>query len=85
MLECPSLGKLHRVRISHDNSGFGPGWYLDKIIVDDSNQNRVYEFPCSRWLADNEDDGCISRDLVCGAGAADAPPGERFWSCCSSR
>ncbi|KAK2194040.1 hypothetical protein NP493_3g07026 [Ridgeia piscesae] len=75
VLECPSLGTLHRVRISHDNSGFGPGWFLDKIIVDDTSQNRVYEFPCQRWLAENEDDGNISRDLLCGAGAADAPPG----------
>ena len=31
ILECPKLGRLERIRIGHDNSGFGPGWYLDKV------------------------------------------------------
>ena len=36
---------------------------------------RVYDFPCNRWLAADEDDGAIERDLVCGVGPDDAPPG----------
>ena len=31
VVESPSLGQIERVRISHDNKGFGPGWYLDKV------------------------------------------------------
>ena len=38
-------------------------------------QQRVYEFPCGRWLALDEDDGQISRDLYCGVGEGDAAPG----------
>ncbi|CAG5136848.1 unnamed protein product, partial [Candidula unifasciata] len=30
ILQCPTLGRLQRIRIGHDNSGFSPGWYLDK-------------------------------------------------------
>lgn len=67
-IESASLGKLQRLRIGHDNSGPSPGWFLDKVIVDDVTSNRVYEFPCQRWLAKDEDDGQISRDLVCGRG-----------------
>lgn len=33
LLECPKLGRLERVRIGHDNTGFGPGWYLDKVTL----------------------------------------------------
>ena len=68
-IESPSLGKLQRLRIGHDNSGLSPGWFLDKVIVDDLETSRVYEFPCQRWLAKDEDDGQLSRDLVCGRGS----------------
>ena len=43
--------------------------------MDDLEQNRVYEFPCGRWLAVDEDDGQISRDLYCGGGGGAAAPG----------
>ncbi|CAH1787210.1 unnamed protein product [Owenia fusiformis] len=75
IIESPCLGALKRVRIGHDNSGMGPGWFLDKVIVDDMDQNRVYDFPCNRWLADDEDDGHISRDLLCNIGPMDSEPG----------
>ena len=25
------LGRLARIRIGHDNSGLGPGWFLNKV------------------------------------------------------
>ena len=31
VLQIPKLGRLERIRIGHDNSGFGPGWFLDKV------------------------------------------------------
>ena len=31
MIECPCLGRLEKVRIGHDNSGFGPGWFLEQV------------------------------------------------------
>lgn len=43
--------------------------------MDDLDQQRVYEFPCGRWLAVDEDDGQISRDLYCGISETDAAPG----------
>ncbi len=40
---------------------------------------KVFEFPCNRWLAKDEDDGQTQRDLLCGVGPNDAPPGQ----CCA--
>ena len=71
VVECPSLGTLKRLRIGHDNSGVSPGWFLDKVIVDDLETHRVYEFPCHRWLAKDEDDGQISRELLCGGAGSE--------------
>ncbi|XP_052229243.1 lipoxygenase homology domain-containing protein 1-like isoform X2 [Dreissena polymorpha] len=72
VVESPCLGRLDRIRIGHDNSGFGPGWFLEKVIIDDCDNSITYTFPCNRWLAKDEDDGQIFRDLVAGIGATEA-------------
>ncbi|XP_063398724.1 lipoxygenase homology domain-containing protein 1-like isoform X1 [Mytilus trossulus] len=75
VLKTPCLGRIERLRIGHDNTGFKAGWYLEKVIVDDCQNNIVYEFPCNRWFATDEDDGQISRDLLVGKGATTSAPG----------
>jgi hypothetical protein len=38
--------------------------FLERLVVTDLKQPRVkYFVPCSRWLAKDEDDGLICRDL----------------------
>ena len=64
-VESPYVGPIEKVHIEHDNSGFGPAWYLDKVTVQDLKRGHTFEFPCDRWLATNADDGAIARDLVC--------------------
>lgn len=27
------IGELTKIRIEHDNSGFGPGWFLDQVSL----------------------------------------------------
>lgn len=68
VIECPSVGDLSKILIAHNNKGSAPGWFLDHILVEDMNVNRIYEFPCNRWLATDEDDGQISRYLYPKAG-----------------
>ena len=80
-VECPVLGTLQSLLVRHDNSGSSPGWYLDKIIVDDTDSNRVYVFPCDRWLAKNEDDGKIALELFCGS--AEKSSGEICFVICT--
>nr|XP_023838831.1 lipoxygenase homology domain-containing protein 1-like [Salvelinus alpinus] len=60
-----SLGELSKVRVWHDNSGPAPGWHIEYIDVKDEALDRTFRFPCDRWLAQNEDDGQIMRELSC--------------------
>lgn len=61
-LEAADLGELERVRIGHDGSGYGAGWYLDKIVIKGANIQEAV-FPCNRWLDKKEDDGLTEREL----------------------
>jgi lipoxygenase homology domain-containing protein 1 len=54
---------VRNVVVSHDNSGWFPGWYLVKVIVKDLAKQVTYECGCDRWLAIDEDDGQIYRTL----------------------
>ena len=41
------------------------GWFLQGVeIIDDDTQEK-YNFPCERWLAKDEDDGSLMRELPC--------------------
>ncbi|XP_061881566.1 lipoxygenase homology domain-containing protein 1-like isoform X1 [Entelurus aequoreus] len=60
-----SLGELSKVRVWHDNKGPAPGWHLDYIDIKDETMDQIFRFPCDRWLAKNEDDGQIIRELAC--------------------
>nr|KAG5694178.1 hypothetical protein BaRGS_016024 [Batillaria attramentaria] len=59
------VGPMKKVRIEHDNTGIGAGWYLERVVVTDlHNHQWKYFFPCGQWLAKNEGDGAICRDLI---------------------
>lgn len=61
--EAKSVGDIKQVRIRHDNSNDGPGWFLSKITVLDLRTGRMWTFPCNRWLARDEDDKKLDRTL----------------------
>uniref|UniRef100_A0A3Q3WIH2 PLAT domain-containing protein n=1 Tax=Mola mola TaxID=94237 RepID=A0A3Q3WIH2_MOLML len=66
-IEAPSLGKVRKITIGHNNKGSSAGWFVDKqVIVDDLGNRTVYEFPIGRWFAVDEDDGKIQRDILVG-------------------
>ncbi|XP_076613401.1 lipoxygenase homology domain-containing protein 1 [Chaetodon auriga] len=60
-----SLGELSKVRVWHNNTGLAPGWHLEYIDVKDELMDKTFRFPCDRWLAKNDDDGQIMRELAC--------------------
>ncbi|XP_062409544.1 lipoxygenase homology domain-containing protein 1-like [Sardina pilchardus] len=60
-----SLGDLSKVRLWHDNAGPAAGWYVDYVDVRDDVLDKTFRFPCNRWLAKNEDDGQLMRELGC--------------------
>ncbi|XP_041917756.1 polycystic kidney disease protein 1-like 2 isoform X1 [Alosa sapidissima] len=46
-----SLGELQSIRLWHDNSGNHPGWYINKVMVQDIETGQKWHFLCSSWLA----------------------------------
>ena len=62
-LEALDLGQLKRLRIEHDNKGFGAGWMLDKIEVTNLESSEMIVFPCNQWLDKKKGDGLICREL----------------------
>jgi hypothetical protein len=65
-MEVGHLGKLKKIRIGHNNKGISAGWFLDKVIVRDEKEQQTYFFLCGRWLADDEEDGLIEREIASG-------------------
>jgi hypothetical protein len=59
------VGNIQRVRIGHDNSGLGPGWFLQDVAVKAPNQPDVhFDLPASgRWFDKREDDGQVATQL----------------------
>ncbi|XP_065519706.1 lipoxygenase homology domain-containing protein 1 isoform X2 [Lathamus discolor] len=63
-IKAIDLGELKKLRIRHDNSGTSPSWFLERVEIVDLKDSTTYYFPCQRWLAVEEDDGQIVRELV---------------------
>ncbi|ESO92329.1 hypothetical protein LOTGIDRAFT_121069, partial [Lottia gigantea] len=62
-IEAVQLGRLKRIIIGHDGTGPGNGWNLERILVKDPIKDEVFNFYCSRWLDEGEDDGKIVREI----------------------
>jgi len=62
-VKAVDLGDLEKIKIGHDNSGFGSAWYLEKVEIYNPNSQRTYLFNCQNWFAKNEGDGKITREL----------------------
>lgn len=55
-----NVGDIRRLRIRHSNTGENPGWFLEKVTIKHLKTKRVWEFPCSCWLANSH--GTIQRE-----------------------
>jgi len=64
-ITCVDLGDLKNIRIGHDNSGIGPGWFCDSVSIKNT-KDKTWTFPCRRWFDLHEDDNMIERDLTVG-------------------
>ena len=57
------VGRVEKVKVRHDNSGPGPGWFLDWVEVGIVGEKGAWHFPCGRWLDVGEGDGVIECEL----------------------
>ena len=55
--------QIERIRIGHDGSNPGAGWFLDEVQCDVPSSGQRYVFACHRWLDKNEDDGQLEIEL----------------------
>jgi hypothetical protein len=62
-LEMRDIGEIQKVRIKNQYRGKDPGWFLVDITVHQEETDEEWTFPCSRWLAYDEDDGRVDRIL----------------------
>ena len=51
------LGAIRGVRIGHDNSGKSPSWFLEEVLIRDTQTNQSWSFPASQWFALERGDG----------------------------
>lgn len=63
-IESVDIGDLSRMKIGHDGKGIGAGWKLDSVIVHIQSVGKKYKFRCDRWLATDEDDGLLEREIL---------------------
>jgi hypothetical protein len=46
-LNAVDLGDLTKVKVSHDGSGMGSGWFLEKVVVKTAEDSQTrYVFKC---------------------------------------
>jgi hypothetical protein len=81
-VESADLGNLTKIRIGHDGTGFGSGWFLDKVYVINPLTGQQFAFLCGRWLDKHEDDGQIVREIPVSADGVASQP--RMCKSCST-
>ena len=63
-IDAVTLKNLKKIRIGHNGKRAGAGWFLEKVVVkQEGNPKYDQTFECNRWLAVDEDDGQIVREL----------------------
>jgi hypothetical protein len=55
------LGELQRLRVRHDDTGVGPGCYLDHVVVQDEGSAREWRFDCQQLFSRHQDEGATER------------------------
>jgi len=73
---APALqGPIERVRVSHDNSGRYPGWFLEAVRLQGHIGDEWWasDFAANRWLAKDEGDGSLCVELATGKATISCP------------
>ena len=51
VVEAVTLKKLKKIRVGHNSSKAGAGWFLDKVVIQPLDQptGEPVAFECNRW------------------------------------
>ncbi|KAF6256823.1 hypothetical protein COO60DRAFT_1640423 [Scenedesmus sp. NREL 46B-D3] len=64
-----AVGEVQALRIGHDNTGLGPSWHLQEVLVSSAGMAPL-QFVANRWLAVDELDGSTYVTLTASGGKA---------------
>ncbi|XP_067867286.1 polycystin-1-like protein 1 isoform X2 [Heterodontus francisci] len=64
MSVAESLGPIGKVHLWHNNGGHSPSWYVTSVMVKDLLNGTCWFFPAECWLAADEGDGKVERELI---------------------
>ena len=57
------LSQVDRIKLSHDHTGYGSGFFVEEVEVEVPAREDRVKFPCRCWLAQDVDDGKIEREM----------------------
>ncbi|XP_072808070.1 oxygen-regulated protein 1 isoform X3 [Vicugna pacos] len=57
------IGTLFKIRVGHTNSGLSPSWHCKEIKLWNVNSGKQFYMPVQRWMARDQEDGEICREL----------------------
>eukprot|EP01051_Picozoa_sp_SAG22_P003134 SAG22_NODE_149_length_17456_cov_5.058363_9_plen_444_part_00 len=62
VITCPDLGdEIETLRLWHDNTGLGPGWYVEEVKLVNKNSLKCWTLPVYQWFDAGEGDMLIDR------------------------
>ncbi|XP_075313535.1 polycystin-1 [Odontesthes bonariensis] len=60
-----NLGEIWKIRIWHDNTGLDPSWYVQHVVVWDSQTDHMFFFLLEDWLSvENESNSTVEREFL---------------------
>ena len=65
-IDWPDLGRLREITLSHSNTGMTPGWFVDKVLIQNLKTKKKWTYTVHRWFDRDDGDGAIERKLVPG-------------------
>lgn len=63
-VKSKTVGRMLGIKLRHDNTGINASWYVDKVVVEDMEMMRTYEFPCESWLSKDHGDKAVEREFA---------------------
>ncbi|CAG5909761.1 unnamed protein product, partial [Menidia menidia] len=60
-----NLGEIWKIRIWHDNTGLDPSWYVQHVVVWDSQTDHMFFFLLDDWLSvENQRSSTVEREVL---------------------
>merc|ERR1712232_923815 len=55
---------ITKILIGHDNSGFGPSWFVDYVTIRNRDTQNLVKFKFGKWFSTDIGDGLIAREAI---------------------